>query len=446
MLSGLSARRKNGDREGDEILKHAVLPNRPAVSPPHPEQQTAANCMTAILVPDAQTRAGIAAIRSLGSAGYRVHAVSPYPKALGLRSKFARHRAVSPRYRSPQFVDWLRAYVAQHDIGMIVPTGGLLFGLRGAFDEFQPLLPVMSDPDRLYRCFSKTAVFEDYAAAEPSLRLLENHPRSSVVSLSETLEPQPLPAADAYFIKAEGPRNDHDDSDAPTLAYARNEDEAQQALRRLAAHWTTALVQEACPGTQVGVSVLMDDGKALAVSCVRDCHSRPHSKGTMSLRESCWIPEIAEDAVRRLSYLGWRGCAMVEYRQDQASKRFHIIEINFRYWQYLHLDLYAGMDFPRMQAEWFLDGRTEFEARPVLGVVSRDTWPGEVAQLVNEYRRKDIGTWKKAAATLGFVGRFFNPRIRQDFAFPGDRKLLWLNMLSYMGDEYHSIRRKLDLP
>ena len=147
MLSGLSARRKNGDREGDEILKHAVLPNRPAVSPPHPEQQTAANCMTAILVPDAQTRAGIAAIRSLGSAGYRVHAMSPHPKALGLRSKFARHRAVSPRYRSPQFVDWLRAYVAQHDIGMIVPTGGLLFGLRGAFDEFQPLLPVMSDPD-----------------------------------------------------------------------------------------------------------------------------------------------------------------------------------------------------------------------------------------------------------------------------------------------------------
>ena len=403
--------------------------------------------MTAILVPDAWTRASIAAIRSLGRAGYEVHAVSPDPKALGLRSSFARHRAISPSYDSADFLDWIRNYVSHYSIRMIVPTGGVLFGLKDAFAEFQPLLPVMSDPEGLFRCFSKIKVFEAYAAADPSLRLLENHPRSAVVRFSEPIERQALPATEqSYYIKAEGPRHQRSESAAPPFAFAETEETARSALLKMAPHWTAALIQEACSGTQVGVSVLMDDGLALAVSCVRDCHPLPHSKGTMSLRESCWIPEIADDAVRRLSHLGWRGCAMAEYRQDCISGKFHIIEINFRYWQYLHLDVFAGMDFPRMQAEWFLEGRKEFDNHPVLGVVCRDTWPGEVAQLVNEYRLEAIGGLKKAGATLAFLGRFLNPRIRQDFAFPGDRKLLWLNMLGYVADELHAVRRKTGSP
>src|SRR5690606_2672606 len=139
---------------------------------------------------------------------------------------------------------------------------------------------------------------------------------------------------------------------------------------------------------------LMDQGRPLALSCVRDRHPLPHSKGTMSLRESCWLPDIVDDTVKRLVYLKWQGCAMGEYRYNPTTGAFHLIEINFRYWQYLHLDIFAGVDFPRLQAEWFLDGKQDFSYDRKLGVIARDTWPGEVAQLANEWKRRDLNIFQ----------------------------------------------------
>jgi len=159
----------------------------------------------------------------------------------------------------------------------------------------------------------------------------------------------------------------------------------------------------------------------------------------MSLRESCWIPDIAADTVRRLAHLGWQGCAMGEYRYDTQTGTFNLIEINFRFWQYLHLDLWAGVDYPRMQAEWFLDGRTTFSTTPRLGVICRDTWPGEVAQLVNELRREDLSWGGKAASAWRFLARFCDPRIHQDFWFPGDRLLYWRNLAGFLSDEFRSL-------
>ena len=221
--------------------------------------------------------------------------------------------------------------------------------------------------------------------------------------------------------------------------FTKSSEEALAALRLMATDWEYALVQEACSGFQVGVSVFMDNGKALAVSCVRDCHPLPHSRGTMSLRESCWLPEVAEDTIKRLSYLKWQGCAMGEYRYDEQTQTFNLIEINFRYWQYLHLDLWAGMDYPLMQVQWFLDGKSNFENKPKLNVVCRDTWPGEVAQLVSEWRRAELSVYSKAKSFLMFFARGLNPNIHSDFWFPGDRALYIKNVFRYLGSEFKNL-------
>lgn len=399
--------------------------------------------MTAILVPDAHARASIAAIRSLGRAGYAVHAASADPQALGLKSKFASARAIHPDYARPEFIDWLRDYVATHAIAMIVPTTGVLRALRPAFGEFSPLLPVRRDEDALYACFSKSDVVRRFMDADPALGLMDNHPASEIIDLPSGIDDFTLASERGYFIKAEGARTDTADTGAPDFAFAPDRDAALNALNEMAAGWTTALVQEACDGVQVGVSVLIHQGRALAVSTVRDCHPRPHSKGTMSLRESVWLPDVAEDTIRRLAHLGWEGCAMGEYRLDPKTGAFNLIEINFRYWQYLHLDLWAGMDYPRMQAEWLLTGRTDFPDRARAGVVCRDTWPGEVAHLVNEMRRDDTGVGGKAKAVWLFFARFFDPGIHQDFWFPGDHALYWRNFGGYLMDELEGLLSKI---
>lgn len=388
----------------------------------------------AVLVPDSQARASIAAIRSLGRAGYEVHACASDVSALGLKSNFASQVVLHPPFDDSTFPDWLRDYVDRNGIRMIVPTSGLLRAVLPRFGEFKALLPVSDDAEVIETCLSKTRVVERYLSADPGLGMLQHHPVSIVVDLDgETALNDLADSAYGYYIKAESRRDTA--ADAAEFAYEREREQVPAVLERMAAGWRRALVQTGCEGFQVGVSVLMSGGRALAISCVRDVHPRPHSKGTMSLRESGWFPEIAADTVRRLAYLGWEGCAMGEYRYDPASGEFTLIEINFRYWQYLHLDLWAGMDYPRFQAEWFLDGRVDFDSTARPGVRCRDPWPGEVAHLVNELRQPRGGLLRKLVSVAAFFGRFLNPSIHQDFAFPGDRKLYLLNFLEYLRSE-----------
>src|SRR3546814_7935115 len=69
----------------------------------------------------------------------------------------------------------------------------------------------------------------------------------------------------------------------------------------------------------------------------------------MSLRRTSQNPALVEDALRRLRCLGWQGAAMLEYRVRDSDGSFDFIELNPRYWQSLHLDLLAGIDFPRSE-------------------------------------------------------------------------------------------------
>lgn len=388
----------------------------------------------AILVPDVQTRAQLAALRSLGRAGYDTHAVAADPRAMGLRSNYARHTATHPRYGDPAFCDWLAAYVKANGIRMIVPSGGLLSAVRDRFEEFSPLLPVAADPAVVYAGGDKIAAYDCWRAAG----LLDHHPKTLVVRAGETpdLTGFPLP------IYVKGGRGADGEVVGVGFHQCRSIDAAADAIRRtLTAGYESVLVQGGVTGRQVGVSLLMGPEGPLAGNVVVDCHAEPHSKGTMSLRRSEWHQDIYDDAVRRLSALGWIGCAMVEYRRDDDSGDFHVIEVNARFWQYLHLDLHAGVDFPRLAAEWFLEGRIPPPIEPVQGVVCRDTFPGEFAWLANALRRPG----SKAARLGAFAWRFVDPRIHADLNFPGDRALYFREFGRFAANELRALRRKKTL-
>ncbi|MEA3538805.1 MAG: hypothetical protein U9R73_06715 [Pseudomonadota bacterium] len=388
----------------------------------------------AILVPDVQTRAQLAALRSLGRAGYETHAAAADPRAMGLRSTFARHTATHPRYGDPAFCDWLAAYVKANAIRMIVPSGGLLSAVRERFSEFSPLLPVSPDPAIVYAGGDKIAAYDCWRAAG----LLDHHPKTLVVRAGETpdLSGFPLP------IYVKGGRGADGEVVGVGFHQCLSVQAAEDAIRRtLAAGYESVLVQGGVTGRQVGVSMLMGPDGPLAGNVVVDCHAEPHSKGTMSLRRTQWHQDVYDDAVRRLSALGWIGCAMVEYRRDDDSGDFHVIEVNARFWQYLHLDLHAGVDFPRLAAEWFLDGRIPQPIRPKQAVICRDTFPGEFAWLANALRRPG----SKAARLGAFAWRFIDPRIHADLNFPEDRALYFREFGRFAANEIRALFRKMVL-
>lgn len=384
-----------------------------------------------ILVPEAHTRAQLAALRSIGRAGHRVHAVSSNPEALGFWSNYAWRHAVHPDYESPQFCDWLKSYCGQHGVQMIVPAGGLLAAVRHRFSDFKALLPVANDPNAVYSAGDKLAAFRCWRNAG----LLDHHPRTVIAGHGERpdLHDFPLP------IYVKGGKGVGGEVEGIGFHRCGSADAAQRAIAEtLNRGFDSVLVQGGVSGRQVGVSLLMDADGALAANVVVDCHAEPHSKGTMSLRRSEWHQDVYEDAVRRLKALGWIGCAMVEYRRDDQTGAFHVIEVNARFWQYLHLDIHAGVDFPRLLVDWFVDGVRPEPIKPIAGVVCRDAFPGEVAQLVSSIRG--------GASKLGSIGHFLlrsaDFRSHADLSFPGDRLLYWRGLGRFIRAEVQSLRRR----
>ena len=380
---------------------------------------------THILVPEAHALGMLAAIRSLGQAGYRVHAASPKSDAIGFASRYCATRTFCPSYGSPAYVEWLRRYVAEHSVSAVIPGGAFLLAIEPCFEEFQPLLPIARDRHTVYRALSKTEIFEAFRAAPAQLRLLDHHPASLVIASDE-----PLPSVSrlaelgtTLYLKADarhgGPGMD--DLLVGPLAPSQSRGVVQQALQS----YRKVLLQGAVTGRQAGVTLLMDEtGRVLAENCFRDVHDEPTRRGTMSLRRSWKNPDLVADAVRRLRHLGWQGAAMLEYRVRESDGSFDFIELNPRYWQSLHLDLLAGIDFPKLQIAWF-EGREVAPPPPPQDVVCGDLWPGEISRMLEIWRSSRFPPAQRLRETLAFLLRLLDPRVASDYSFPGDRLVYW---------------------
>jgi hypothetical protein len=378
-----------------------------------------------VLVPEAHALGMLAAIRSLGRAGYRVLAASPKSEAIGFVSRYCAARTLCPRFDTPDYVEWLRHYIVRHAVSTIVPGGAFLLAIEPWFEEFQPLLPIAPHRHIVYRAFSKTEVFEAFRTAPAELRLLDHHPPALVVA-SNGPQPSARRLADlgaTLYLKADARHGGFgtDDLLVGPLTPSQAGEALQQALRT----YRQVLLQGVVTGRQAGVTLLMDEtGRVLAQNSFRDVHDEPTRRGTMSLRRIWKNPALLDDATRRLRYLGWQGAAMLEYRVRDSDGSFNFIELNPRYWQSLHLDLLAGIDFPRLQMAWF-EGQNVLPPPPPRNIVCGDLWPGEISRMLEIWRSERFSRRQRSRESLAFLLRLLDPRIASDYTFPGDRMLYW---------------------
>jgi len=364
----------------------------------------------------------IGVIRSLARAGYPVHACARTPAALGLRSRCCRAATVCPEYRQPEFLDWLRRYLRDHEIRAIVPSEGFLLAIRPVHAELAALLPLPNQEDILYRGMSKADVYRILTGAggdiganlPPSFCLEESDPDVSESELARLECP--------LFLKVDGC---HSRTGEPgRVIRARTIAEASEALGELRRRYVKVLVQGFVAGHGVGAFFLVWDGEILAEFQHRRIHEVPHTGGTSSLRESYAHQAIRDDALKKIRCLGWRGVGMLEYRLDEATGRLHFIEFNGRFWGSLHLALFAGVDFPALLLDAF-HGHPQPPPVYRMGVRCRNTFPEEVQYVWSRLKDRRLGLGARAWSVLEFAILSLDPRIHNDLLFPGDRGL-WL--------------------
>jgi predicted ATP-grasp superfamily ATP-dependent carboligase len=339
-----------------------------------------------VLVPEAQSLGALAVIRSLGRAGYPVHALAASPDAVGQASRYAAARAVHPSYGSADFLPWMRDYIGRSGACAVVPSEGFLMAVRPAIREYVRLMPVPRDPEVLYAGMAKYDFFASGArdtalrhTTPPTLLVTDDEPDITVEALTTLGRPLFVKTDTLYARPAGGATGGVRRCEAP--------DTAATEVRRARGGFTRVVVQGYVPGSGVGAFLVRWNGRVLARFMHERVHEVPHTGGASSFRRSFWHDGIMTDAERRLAHMEWEGPAMVEYRLDRATGRYAVMELNGRFWGSLHLALFAGVDFPTILLDAFrgeLPGPVPVPRR----VSARHTFPGEVQHVASVLRTR----------------------------------------------------------
>jgi predicted ATP-grasp superfamily ATP-dependent carboligase len=127
------------------------------------------------------------------------------------------------------------------------------------------------------------------------------------------------------------------------VSFAADAGQIERALRRYEG-CPELLVQEYCPGTGLGVEMLVREGRPLAAFQHRRLAEIPVCGGASAWRESVPLDqELYEWSRRLVGALRWTGLIMVEFKKGRETR---LMEINGRVWGSLPLALASGMDFP----------------------------------------------------------------------------------------------------
>jgi len=106
------------------------------------------------------------------------------------------------------------------------------------------------------------------------------------------------------------------------------------------------LVQTYVPGSDVGLSVLCQEGEILAFTIQRGIISAAHRFGPLMAMQFINQGDVLDIGQRLVSALRWSGVAHIDFRHDSRDGQAKIIEMNARYWGSLLGSLVAGVNFP----------------------------------------------------------------------------------------------------
>jgi len=109
------------------------------------------------------------------------------------------------------------------------------------------------------------------------------------------------------------------------------------------------LLQERIHGEGVGLFLSIYQGEVVAAFSHCRLREKPPSGGVSVLCESVPMnPLLRRYSEQLLRVLNWHGIAMVEFKRDDRTGEFKLMEINGRFWGSLQLAISSGVNFPSM--------------------------------------------------------------------------------------------------
>jgi predicted ATP-grasp superfamily ATP-dependent carboligase len=297
-----------------------------------------------ILVTDGESRAALAAVRSLGARGHAVQVVSARPRSLagGSRHAAGEHAIGDPASDPEGWVQRLERVARACGSELVLPISEVAFGTIYALG-LDARRPVACPRREAYE-----AVVDKHAFLERAAALGLEAPRG--VLLERPAELRELPAPFAYPVVLKPRRTRFLRAgrwESGVARLARDPADLRTALEEpgMAAG---ALLQEFVPGHGESVCLLASEGRTLVRFAHRRLREKPPGGGESVLRESIEPDAALLPACERLlAALRWTGVAMFEFRRTPNGRAL-LMELNPRLWGSLQLAIDSGVDFPAL--------------------------------------------------------------------------------------------------
>lgn len=287
-----------------------------------------------VLLTDGSFKHSLAAARALASHGIEVHTCSSHDHAISFFSKAVKKSFLVPDPDSVR--PFLRAVERLHRkqaYDVILPIGDTAWDsivLNGRSDLLAkiPSPPVSSY--KIARDKAKTLAFAEKLGVGIPKTVFPKDPDSMLENLRFPVVAKPaISTGKAKIIF--------------------NEDEAKKIRRQNAT--SRYILQERVSGDGYGFFGLFKRGVMKTFFMHRRIREVPPTGGPSSAAEATYRPELLEMGSKILGRLDWHGVAMVEFKRDEATGEFKLIEINPKFWGTLDLAIASGIDFPYLAVQ-----------------------------------------------------------------------------------------------
>lgn len=389
-----------------------------------------------VLVTDAGTTKALATVRALAPR-CDVMTLASTRLALAAWSRYSRkHFVVRPRVPSEYGAAVLEA-CTRTGIDVVVPpeeqSSWLLARERAFFDAAGVKLAVPS-------VVALEVVMDKAQTLDAARRAGVPVPRSALLTEVDQLQAAARSLGFPLVIK---PRfsnywTGHRFVATDGVAYARSEPELTAQIRAIRSSLPLPILQEFIPGRGHGVFLMLGAGGEVlgefAHERLRDL--RPTGSGSVLRRSVPLDSHLRGLAVELLRHIGWRGVAMVEFRDDDRDGVPKLMEINGRLWGSLQLATDAGVNFPQLLVDDAL-GRATVNVGYAANVVVR-WWLGDVARLGRVFKGRPPGYASRFPGRLEALREFLGPQP------PGTRQevLRWDDPLPALGEIVSALARR----
>lgn len=325
------------------------------------------NVIGKALVLGADSRSGLATIRSLGRGGVETHVAAHRYDRIVARSRYVRSYTTIPPYTEDSH-EWRNALIelmTREHFDLILPTNDMwTTALHRRRADFEPLsrLYLIGDEafDVLFDKVKTTQLARSLGIPVPD-ELLISREEDIAAAISVCGAPVVLKPIRSLDERDGGPRR------VVCQAFS-HADMMRQATAMLRAGPIAA--QRFFTGRGVGVELLTRDGEPLLVFQ----HERLHEafgSGSSYRKGTPLSPELVDASLKLLRELKYTGVAMVEFRVNPDTGEWVLLEVNARFWGSLPLAVASGADFPMALYHLLTRGDTSIAQRYREGLYCR---------------------------------------------------------------------------